>query len=228
VPLRVAHRRAPAPVLLFDLPATSTPALTEQLAAAFRPDYQLGLLSPDRVQEVSELLVDSFFLADAAPLRPDGSSGRRPTAKGTTSREERLRLTARGLEWRLGPRLQSPDLSLSLESSLLLALSEKRTGQLAACAELSLRPRTLTRPSSATVPTRALRTHRFWGSGYRGKTQFWRGSQDAGHGGRPLAFLPAQTRRVRASNPTTQLQAMAAGGWGFSLSLPPARNPRGR
>jgi hypothetical protein len=153
LPLRAPHRRAPAPTLLFDLPATSTPGLAEQLAAAFRPEYELGLLSPDRVPEAAELLVDAFFLADVsadAPPQPpqhDGWINRRaPVAKTANLREERVKLTARGLEWRLGARLQSPALSLSLESSLLLALAETKTGQLAACAELSLRPRAHTRP----------------------------------------------------------------------------------
>lgn len=158
IPLRVPHRRTPALAMLFDLPASNTPALTEQLVAAFQPEYELGLLSPERVPEAAEMLVDAFFLADGSadvPPQPDDSSGRRPVAHGASSREERLGRTARGLEWRLGSRLQSPDLSLSLESSLLLALSEKQTGQLAACAELSLRPRT---PLPATAqPAGALR-----------------------------------------------------------------------
>jgi len=127
--------RAPPPTLLFELPGTSTPGLAAELRGYF-PQFKLGLLSQDRVPEAAELLVDSFFLA-----RPVDGGGPTAGASNAASRSDRLQLTARGLEWRLGSRLQSPDLALSLESSLLLALSDAETGSLAACAELSLRPR---------------------------------------------------------------------------------------
>ena len=125
--------RCASPSLLFELPSRC--CLEE---APFPPPFSLGLLSAERVPEAAELLVDAFFLAPA-----DGAADgpRAPPGKAAATREERLRLTARGLEWRLGSRLHAPDISLSLESSLLLALKDEETDKLAACAELSLRPR---------------------------------------------------------------------------------------
>lgn len=131
-----ASPRAAAVTLLFEFPRTSTPGLAAELADPFRPQFELGLLSPERVPEAAELLVDAFFFE-----QPEGGSSERsravepvaalysPLAPAGSSREERVRLTARGLEWRLGSRLTAPDLSLSLESSLLLALSDTATGE---------------------------------------------------------------------------------------------------
>jgi len=67
-------------------------------------------------------------------------------------REERRRLTARGLEWRLGSRLQAPTPALALDSSLLLALTHVQTGEMVATAELSLRPRDGRLPAEFAVP----------------------------------------------------------------------------
>ena len=52
----------------------------------------------------------------------------------------RWHVSFKGLHWRVGTRLQQPTLERSLESSLVLAVQSEATGDMVACAELSLRP----------------------------------------------------------------------------------------
>jgi len=63
-----------------------------------------------------------------------------PRLEGATlALQERWRTASRGLQWRLAERLQRPSVALSMEASLLLALQERRTGQMVGCVEISLR-----------------------------------------------------------------------------------------
>ena len=66
--------------------------------------------------------------------------------------QERWRTAQRGLHWRLAERLQHPSVALSMEASLLLALQDRRTGRLVACAEISLRPVDGKLPGEFAVP----------------------------------------------------------------------------
>jgi len=80
---------------------------------------------------------------DAVPPRLVGAS---------LALQERWRTASRGLQWRLSERLRRPSVALSLESSLLLALQERRTGQLVGCVEVSLRPVDGKLPGEFAVP----------------------------------------------------------------------------
>ena len=127
-------------------------------AGAFAPEFELGLLTADEVPEAAKLLVTSFADSLHEPAAcsetiPQPPAGLWPSPTVDLRSETREELAQRGLEWRMGVRLSDPSLGVSLEQSLMLALRERREGgQLAACAELAMRPVDGTLPTDFAVP----------------------------------------------------------------------------
>jgi len=128
-----------------------------------------GLPTTAHVPDVASLLVDCFYSAgwDAdstasavppAPVvgttAPSSDDDKLPAAlrSAPAPLQDRWRLAVKGLQWRLGARLDNPVLEASMETSLMVVLQERTTSQLIACAELSLRPVDGKLPGEFAVP----------------------------------------------------------------------------
>jgi len=122
--------------------------------------YRLGLLELDDTSPTAKLLVESFLplVADQAATTSATAAAAAAPTPPTMPRDAlglpmwpsppllepmalaRWHVSFKGLHWRVNNRLRTPTLAQSLESSLVLAVQAKDTGDLIACAELSLRP----------------------------------------------------------------------------------------
>ena len=122
--------------------------------------YRLGMPEIDDASATAKVLVESFEVADNAAARnaaTEAAAGA-PTPP-TMPRDDlglpmwpsppppldplslaRWHVSFKGLHWRVNNRLFHPSLERSLQSSLMLAVQAKESGDLVGCAELSLRP----------------------------------------------------------------------------------------
>ena len=122
--------------------------------------YRLGMPEIDDASATAKVLVESFEVADNAAARnaaTEAAAGA-PTPP-TMPRDDlglpmwpsppppldplslaRWHVSFKGLHWRVNNRLFHPSLERSLQSSLMLAVQAKDSGDLVGCAELSLRP----------------------------------------------------------------------------------------
>ena len=121
--------------------------------------YRLGMPEIDDTSATARLLVESFEIVDdvAASNIATQAASAAPTPP-TMPRDDlglpmwpspplldpmslaRWHVSFKGLHWRVNNRLYTPSLARSLQSSLVLAIQAKDSGDLVGCAELSLRP----------------------------------------------------------------------------------------
>ena len=122
--------------------------------------YRLGMPEIDDTTATAKLLVEGFEVADNAATRNAATeaASAAPTPP-TMPRDDlglpmwpsppppldplalaRWHVSLKGLHWRVNNRLFHPSLERSLQSSLMLAVQAKESGELVGCAELSLRP----------------------------------------------------------------------------------------
>ena len=119
----------------------------------FSTECRVGLPTTTHVCEVATLLVECFYTGGGGEELPRAADGLTSTEPREVSDalpahldeapgpvKERWRLAAKGLQWRLGGRLEEPVLDVSMETSLMLVLQDRATQRMVACAELSLRP----------------------------------------------------------------------------------------
>jgi len=139
----------------------SSSACVESLPG-FGPDLIGGLPATTHVSDVASLLVDCFY-SSGWVAESDGTMHAGATSPGEDELpseyrsapaplQERWRLAAKGLQWRLGARLDDPSMAASMETSLMLVLQERASARLIACAELSLRPVDGKLPGEFAVP----------------------------------------------------------------------------
>ena len=121
--------------------------------------YRLGMPEIDDTSATARLLVESFEIVDDVAARniATEAAAAAPTPP-TMPRDDlglpmwpspplldpmslaRWHVSFKGLHWRVNNRLYTPSLARSLQSSLVLAIQAKDSGDLVGCAELSLRP----------------------------------------------------------------------------------------
>jgi GNAT superfamily N-acetyltransferase len=121
--------------------------------------YRLGMPEIDDTSATARLLVESFEIVDDVAARniATEAASAAPTPP-TMPRDDlglpmwpspplldpmslaRWHVSLKGLHWRVNNRLYTPSLARSLQSSLVLAIQAKESGDLVGCAELSLRP----------------------------------------------------------------------------------------
>ena len=94
----------------------------------------------------------NFLPAGPATSAPDDAEMPAFVREAPVALQDRWRMAAKGLRWRLGSRLEQPTLEASLETSLMVVLRGRRDGELVACAELSLRPIDGKLPGEFAVP----------------------------------------------------------------------------
>jgi ribosomal protein S18 acetylase RimI-like enzyme len=145
----------------------SVPPLTPvPLLPSFGKGLHAGLPSAAHLPDIALLLVNCFYSTNALPASATGSESAALFGGGGSEADEelpdslrdapaalqhRFRMTAKGLQWRLGARLDRPDLEASLETSLLIALQDADRS-IVACAELALRPTDGRLPGEFAVP----------------------------------------------------------------------------
>jgi len=109
--------------------------------------FSVSLPTEDDVPELTSLLLECFHPSSHLGEVPPLDSDEVPPLDS----HERWTVVSKGLRWRLGSRLDHPSLDASMETSLMLVLTDE-TESLLACAELSLRPMDGKLPGEFCVP----------------------------------------------------------------------------